>query len=269
VVNLTNIAHPMHLHGFYFTVDSVGNGAADERYVEPARRLAVTEHVPSGGTMSLTWVPQRPGNWLFHCHMLSHMMSRAALHPAPDVAHAVHAPQPGDPAAGMAGLVLGVLVTGPSRVAASSAAPRHLQMVIDHDSRLGEAASYKIGLSSAGVGAPRLNDRAAPGPILVLTRGEPVAIEIVNRLREATAIHWHGIELESYYDGVAGLGGTAENIAPPVPPGGTFTARFTPSRAGTFIYHTHWHNPGQLAGGIYGPIVVLEPGRRTIRPGIT
>lgn len=260
VVNLTNIAHAMHLHGFYFTIDSVGNGASDDRYAEAARRLAVTEQVPSGGTMSLTWVPERAGNWLFHCHMLTHMMSRGALHPAPDVAHAVHAPQPGDPAAGMAGLVLGVLVTGPSRVAAPSAAPRHLQMVIDHDTRLGDAASYKIGLSSAGAGAPRLNDRAAPGPIMLLTRGESVAIEIVNRLREATAIHWHGIELESYDDGVPGFGGTAGSITPPVPPGGTFTARFTPSRAGTFIYHTHWHNPGQLAGGIYGPIVVLEPG---------
>ena len=35
--------------------------------------------------------------------------------------------------------------------------------------------------------------------------------------------------------------------------------RFTPRRVGTFIYHTHWHNPGQLSGRIYGPLVVLEP----------
>jgi FtsP/CotA-like multicopper oxidase with cupredoxin domain len=33
-----------------------------------------------------------------------------------------------------------------------------------------------------------------------------------------------------------------------------------PPRAGTFIYHTHWHDEAQLAGGIYGPLVVLEPG---------
>ncbi|MDQ3169513.1 MAG: multicopper oxidase domain-containing protein [Acidobacteriota bacterium] len=266
VVNLTNIAHAMHLHGFYFTVDSVGNGVADDRYAEAARRLAVTEQVPSGATMSLTWVPERPGNWLFHCHMLAHMMTRGALHPAPDTAHAVHAPQPGDPAAGMAGLVLGVLVTGPSRAAAPSHPPRQLQMVLDHDTRFGDAPSYKIDLSSAGAAAPRLNDHAAPGPIMVLTRGEPVAVEIVNQLREATAIHWHGIELESYDDGVPGFGGTSGSITPPVLPGGTFTARFTPARAGTFIYHTHWHNPGQLAGGIYGPIVVLEPGE-TYEPG--
>jgi manganese oxidase len=59
------------------------------------------------------------------------------------------------------------------------------------------------------------------------------------------------------------------SVTPPVAPGGTFTARFTPSRAGTFIYHTHWHNADQLAAGIYGPLIVLEPGRRTIRSRTT
>ena len=36
----------------------------------------------------------------------------------------------------------------------------------------------------------------------------------------------------------------------------------TPPRAGTFIYHTHWHDPGQLLNGIYGPLIVLEPGQK-------
>jgi FtsP/CotA-like multicopper oxidase with cupredoxin domain len=38
-------------------------------------------------------------------------------------------------------------------------------------------------------------------------------------------------------------------------------ARFTPPRAGTFIYHTHWHNFLQLTGGLYGPLIVLPPGQ--------
>jgi FtsP/CotA-like multicopper oxidase with cupredoxin domain len=87
-------------------------------------------------------------------------------------------------------------------------------------------------------------------------------VEILNHLNEETAIHWHGIELESYNDGVANFGGSSGSITPPVAPHGTFTASFTPPRAGTFIYHTHWHNAGQLSGGIYGPLVVLEPGER-------
>ena len=44
-----------------------------------------------------------------------------------------------------------------------------------------------------------------PGPALVLTQGQPVAIRVVNGISEPLAVHWHGIELESYYDGVPGL----------------------------------------------------------------
>jgi FtsP/CotA-like multicopper oxidase with cupredoxin domain len=32
-----------------------------------------------------------------------------------------------------------------------------------------------------------------------------------------------------------------------------------PPRAGTFIYHAHWHDPSQLTIGIYGPLIVLPP----------
>jgi FtsP/CotA-like multicopper oxidase with cupredoxin domain len=267
VINLTDIAHAMHLHGFYFHVDGTGDGATDTGYAEAARRLVVTEPLQSGATMAMAWVPERPGNWLFHCHMLVHMMTDRALYADAADAHAAHEPQPGDPTAGMAGLVLGVHVHGPDRTPPAPTSPRRaLRMTIDHDTRLGAAPSYRVGLTSGGAAAPRVNDRAAPGPIMVLTRGEPVAIEIDNRLRESTTIHWHGIELDSYDDGVAGFGGTAGSVTPPIAPGGTFTARFTPRRAGTFIYHTHWHNPGQLAGGIYGPIVVIDPGE-TYRAG--
>ena len=36
----------------------------------------------------------------------------------------------------------------------------------------------------------------------------------------------------------------------------------TPPRAGTFIYHTHWHDDAQLLNGLYGPLIVLEPGQK-------
>ena len=52
------------------------------------------------------------------------------------------------------------------------------------------------------------------------------------------------------------------NLTPPVAPGKSFVAKFTPPRAGTFIYHTHWHKDAQLAGGLYGPLIILEPGER-------
>ena len=42
--------------------------------------------------------------------------------------------------------------------------------------------------------------------------------------------------------------------------GGRFVVRFTPPRAGTFIYHTHLHDHRQLSSGLYGAMIVVEPG---------
>ena len=92
-----------------------------------------------------------------------------------------------------------------------------------------------------------------------MTRGEPTEITVVNKLDAPTTIHWHGLELDSYYDGVIG-GGDGNQITPAIQPGASFVARFTPNRAGTFIYHTHIGDANQLSGGVYGGLIVLEPG---------
>jgi FtsP/CotA-like multicopper oxidase with cupredoxin domain len=34
----------------------------------------------------------------------------------------------------------------------------------------------------------------------------------------------------------------------------------TPPHSGTFIYHTHWHDMNQLTTGLYGALIVLDPG---------
>ena len=101
---------------------------------------------------------------------------------------------------------------------------------------------------------------SAPGPAIVLRRGEPVEITVVNRLGEATALHWHGIELDSYYDGVHGWSGGGQRLAPLIEPDRSFVVRFTPPRSGTFMYHTHLHDERQLPLGLYGPMIVVEPG---------
>jgi FtsP/CotA-like multicopper oxidase with cupredoxin domain len=100
------------------------------------------------------------------------------------------------------------------------------------------------------------------GPPIILTRGETTDIEVKNQTTQPTTIHWHGIEIESYYDGVSGWTGTNEKLSPAISPGTSFIARMTPPRAGTFIYHTHWHDPTQILNGIYGPLIVLEPGQK-------
>jgi FtsP/CotA-like multicopper oxidase with cupredoxin domain len=254
IVNLARGNHAMHLHGFYFNVEATGDIGVERRLAPGQQRTAVTEFIGAGRTFAMSWTPERPGNWLFHCHMTNHMTGRA------DSAHAGHGAD--DSAAGMGGLVLGIQVTGISTIPPSDGrAPRRLSLVMREESnRYGTRSGFRIDLE--GVDAPRLNSGPVPGPVIVLTRGEPVEITLVNRMTEPTAIHWHGIELDSYFDGVPGYGGQSGNLAPPVDPGQSFVAKFTPPRAGTFIYHTHWHKDTQLAGGLYGALIVLDPGQR-------
>ena len=254
IINLSGSPHSMHLHGFYYTVEATGDIGVERRLAPGQQRTAVTEYIGVGGTFAMSWTPERPGNWLFHCHMTVHMSAPA------DSAHAGHGAD--DNAAGMGGLVLGIQVTGASMHPSSdSRAPRRLSLVMrEEPNRYGNQSGYRVDVE--GMDAPRLNSGPVPGPVIVLTRGEPVEITLVNRMTEPTAIHWHGIELDSYFDGVPGYGGEPGNLAPPVAAGQSFVAKFTPPRAGTFIYHTHWHKDAQLAGGLYGPLIVQEPGER-------
>ena len=116
------------------------------------------------------------------------------------------------------------------------------------------------GIDVTGDGVTPPDRVASPGPPVVLRRGEPVEITLVNHLDEATSMHWHGLELDSYYDGVHGWSGLGTKVAPMIVPGERFTVRITPPRTGTFIYHTHLHDYRQLSSGLYGPLVVVEPG---------
>jgi len=122
------------------------------------------------------------------------------------------------------------------------------------------APSYKYVVDEGG---RTLVEPGAVGPPIVLTRGVSVAIDVANRLQEATAVHWHGMELtDSYYDGVAGFSGEGDRLAPMIDPGQSFEVRMVPPRAGTFIYHTHMNDVHQLRGGLAGPLIVLEPGEQ-------
>ena len=261
VINATRIMHPMHLHGFYFRVDSVGDGESDTIYGEDERRQAVTELLRSGHTFSLTWTPERSGNWIFHCHVLPHISpesrfwrtaSEASGHSAED-----HANE------GMAGLVMEITVlpsNTPARDAAKPAAPaRNLELVASEiPGRFGANPGMAFAIPNATDG--KLEPKI-PGPPLVLTQGQPTAIRVVNRLPEPLAVHWHGIELESFFDGVPGVSGSGTQLMPAIAAGGSFVARFTPPRAGTFIYHTHIDDVKQLSSGLYGPLIVLPPGK--------
>ncbi len=47
-----------------------------------------------------------------------------------------------------------------------------------------------------------------------------------------------------------------------IAPRDSFVAHLTLLRAGTFMYHTHVNDMAQLTSGLYGALIVLEPGER-------
>jgi len=266
-INTSFFDHPMHLHGAYFRVVGEGDGAVDTELPAEKQRLAVTERMPVGGTMTIAPLLEREGRWLFHCHLLNHMSSEyRQLAPA---GPGVFLPAEGGHHAaldstGMWGIVLGITVhpgSRPAGLATSTSPPRKLTLLVRERPASDRLEAARVFQLQDAAEPPSLETATVPGPPLILTQGEPVEITVINQMHEPTAIHWHGIELESYHDGVPVWGGAGGRVTPPIEPGQSFIATFAPPRAGTFIYHTHWHNFLQLTGGLYGPLIVLPPGQ--------
>jgi FtsP/CotA-like multicopper oxidase with cupredoxin domain len=67
IVNDTMMDHPFHLHGFFFQVVEV-NGRPPEFL-----SWEDTINVPPKGRVRIAWLPDdRPGEWMYHCHILEH-----------------------------------------------------------------------------------------------------------------------------------------------------------------------------------------------------
>jgi FtsP/CotA-like multicopper oxidase with cupredoxin domain len=259
VLNASFDVHPMHLHGFYFRVDE-HTGREEPR--EPARRV-VTERMSPFSSMSVTWVPERPGNWLFHCHHQLHLVPHRPLGTERERGSgAAHDEHVNHALTGMNGLVLGIHVAPRpgQRVAEPAVGRRRLRLVAVKDSGLpaGTPSMRYVLEEGSGAGRRRIESVVGFSPTITLRRGEPVSVTIVNQLDEPNAVHWHGIELESYSDGVAGFSGFGQRITPIIAPRDSFEARFTPPRAGTFMYHSHVNEVRQHRAGLLGALIVRD-----------
>ncbi len=265
-VNPTNSSHPMHLHGFYFELASRGDWLGDTLFAAGARPKMVTELMLPWNTMSMRWAPGRPGNWIFHCHFAFHVSPLASLTGNLALEAAARGDSSGLPhehtaERAMNGLVMGIRVPVPEgwHAAVKSDSARRIRLLLQTaPRRFGDSAGYGFVIPQ-GADPPR-DSIQIPGPVLVLERGKPVSITVVNNLPEASGVHWHGIELESYPDGVPGWSGIMPRVMAPIAPGDSFVAEFTPPRSGTFIYHAHANEMTQLAMGLYGALLVVEPG---------
>lgn len=94
-----------------------------------------------------------------------------------------------------------------------------------------------------------------PGPTLEFTEGEYAVIHVDNKMDVETSVHWHGILLPNFFDGVPYL------TTPPIEPGETFKYEFAIKQHGTYWYHSH--TMLQEQSGVFGSIVI-QPKEKTL-----
>ncbi len=272
-INTTADVHPLHLHGFFFRITARGDVQRDTLYWPGQERMAVTELMDEGTTMDLSWFAERPGAWIFHCHLNWHVVPNPVLGAdmesdsarlrelfvAPDMGamHDGHA-MGNHAETGMGGLVLAMNIK-PSATWRPYTGPRErLRLYIQSDSQPGDTARRFGYALATGSEMPAPDAITWPGPPIILHKGRPTSIRVINRAPEPSQVHWHGLEIDSYYDGVAGLSSNAGMVSPMIMPRDSFEVTVTPPRAGSFMYHTHINDMRQQSHGLYGPIIVLD-----------
>lgn len=93
-----------------------------------------------------------------------------------------------------------------------------------------------------------------PGPVLRFTEGDYAVMYVTNEMDVETSVHWHGLLVPNFYDGVPYL------TTPPIMPGATFKYEFPIKQAGTYWYHSH--TGLQEQSGVYGAIVIEDKEER-------
>ncbi|MEJ1938154.1 multicopper oxidase domain-containing protein, partial [Nostoc sp. NIES-2111] len=87
-------------------------------------------------------------------------------------------------------------------------------------------------------------------PVLRARQGDRMAVALRNELPQHTSVHWHGLRLPNAMDGVQYM------TQPPVEPGQTFRYDFTLADTGTFFFHPHCNESGQVGHGLAGVLIV-------------
>jgi len=250
VVNASGRPHPMHLHGFNYHILSLGTLLKDSIFKPGFEKAVVTQTILPASTMSMQWVASRPGNWLFHCHLSFHVSTDIRLPGMTEL------DQP-DTKQHMAGLVVPIYIKpGPSDLI--SKGPEKEISLFANEYMTGK---YKRnGFSFSSFFKEDTNTLSAPGPLLVLKQYQPTYVTVTNNMSFATSVHWHGLDLDSWADGVPDFSRSDGKMSPSILPGEKFTYKLTLMRPGTFIYHSHMNDAHQVASGLYGPIIVLKEG---------
>ena len=97
-------------------------------------------------------------------------------------------------------------------------------------------------------------DGGIPGPLIRAHVGDRVIVHFTNDLPLPTTVHWHGVRVPIQMDGVPDVS------QPEMKPGDTFTYDFIVRDAGLYWYHPHVMSAAQVGFGLYGALLVEEPG---------
>jgi FtsP/CotA-like multicopper oxidase with cupredoxin domain len=91
-----------------------------------------------------------------------------------------------------------------------------------------------------------------PGPIIRVTEGDNVRVNVKNEMKLSTTVHWHGVLVPNKMDGVGFVN------QDPIVPGQTFTYEFVARNPGSHMYHSHHDAAEQVTKGMMAGFII-EP----------
>ncbi len=103
----------------------------------------------------------------------------------------------------------------------------------------------------APVGQPieaTLVNGTLPGPAIRYREGDMFRVLVNNRLKVPATVHWHGMIVPNYMDGVPGI------TQHPIGPGESVLYEYPLRQSGTYWYHSHYQFQEQT--GLSGPLIV-------------
>ena len=113
-----------------------------------------------------------------------------------------------------------------------------------------EVSEKTINITGTNKQALVINN-SLPAPTLVFNKGDQAVIYVKNNLKIETSVHWHGILLPNFEDGVPYL------TSPPILPGKTHKFEFLIDQSpGTYWYHSH--TGLQEQEGLYGAFIIKD-----------
>ena len=116
-------------------------------------------------------------------------------------------------------------------------------------------AEKPLAITDVPTRAVLVNDQL-PGPELRVRENDLLRVTVENTLQEDTTVHWHGLLVPNYMDGVPGV------TQMPIPAGQSAVYEYPIRQSGTYWYHSHVGFQEQQ--GLHGPLIIEaadEPGR--------